>query len=143
MHLPVIFLSLLSAPTRETDVVQLAQMTVEQRVIIRIPLARQRPRAPSPDPPIDWKEKKGPKCVPIRTIRAAAITAQNGIDMLLTSGERYRGRLERGCRSIDFLSGFYIQATQDGDLCAGRDAVQARGGTECEIDSFKRLEPDE
>jgi hypothetical protein len=131
---------MLLAPARESEPVELAQMTIEQRVIIRVPLARQRARAPqSEEAPVEWKEKKGPKCLAIRSIRSASISAQSSIDMMLLSGERYRARLERGCRAVDFWSGFYVEPSKDGSLCAGRDSVQARGGTECEIDAFRKL----
>lgn len=143
MHSSVIFLSLLLAPARETDPLELAQLTIEQRVIIRVPLARQPSRSTQPTPPVKLKEKKGPKCLAIRSIRAAGIAAQGNIDLVLSNGQRYRARMERGCRAVDFWSGFYIEPTKDGSLCSGRDPIQARGGTECEIDSFKRLVEDE
>ncbi|PZU56733.1 MAG: hypothetical protein DI547_15860 [Sphingobium sp.] len=122
--------------------VQLAQLTIEQRVIIRVPLARARGRVQAP-PPVAWDEKKGPKCVAIRSIRQANIIVDDGIDMLMVDGKRFRARLERGCQSVNFWSGFYIEPTKDGSLCAGRDAIQARGGTECEIDTFRKLVPEE
>lgn len=131
---------MLLAPASAPEPVQLAQVTIEQRVIIRVPLARQ--RAMPVEPPVEWQEKKGPKCLAIRSIRGASVTAKNSIDMTLINGERYRARLERGCRAVDFWSGFYVEATRDGSLCSGRDVIQARGGTECEIDTFRRLVAD-
>ncbi|MGV3771061.1 MAG: hypothetical protein ACO1NM_13615 [Sphingobium phenoxybenzoativorans] len=132
---------MLLAPASASGPVQLAQVTIEQRVIIRVPLARQ--RSAQVEPPVEWQEKKGPKCLAIRSIRGASVTAKNSIDMTLINGERYRARLERGCRAVDFWSGFYVEATRDGSLCSGRDMIQARGGTECEIDTFRRLVADD
>jgi hypothetical protein len=133
-------LLLLIAP--EAQPVQWAQLTIEQRVIIRVPMARgaerARRKAPAP-PPVEWEEKKGPKCVAVRSIRSATITVPNGVDLVLADNHRYRARLERGCRSESFYSGFYVEPPDDGSLCAGRDELQARSGFACEIDSFKRL----
>lgn len=137
LHSSAIFMFMLLAPASPSEPVQLAQVTIEQRVIIRVPLARQR-QMPL-EPPVEWQEKKGPKCLAIRSIRGATVTAKNSVDMTLNNGERYRARLERGCRAVDFWSGFYLKATSDGSLCSGRDMIQARGGTECEIDTFRRL----
>lgn len=136
-------LLLLFAP--DVEPVEWAQLTIEQRVIIRVPMARSTARtarqakAPSP-PKVEWEEKKGPKCVAVRSIRSAAITVPNGVDLVLADNHRYRARLERGCRSESFYSGFYVEPSDDGSLCAGRDELQARSGFACEIDSFKRLE---
>ncbi len=132
-------LLLLLAPG--TAPVQWAQLTIEQRVIIRVPMARpaRAPERPAPPPKVEWDEKKGPKCVALRSIRSAMITVPDGIDLVLADNHRYRARLERGCRSTGFYSGFYVEPDEDGSLCAGRDELQARSGLSCEIDSFKRL----
>jgi len=60
---------------------------------------------------------------------------------LLADQHRYRARLERGCNSMGFYSGFYVEPDEDGSLCSGRDQLQARSGLSCSIDSFRRLEP--
>ena len=125
--------------------VELAQLTIERRVIIRVPLVAQ-PRAgrPAPPPPSpeDWDEKKGPRCIAIRSIRSAALGARNSVDLILTNSQRYRARFGKQCRAADFYAGFYIEPTDDGSLCAGRDDIQARSGMACEVDSFRRLVPE-
>lgn len=128
---------LLTAPASEP--VELAQLSIEQRVIIRVPMAPP-PRAavPSP-PPLRWEEKKGPRCIAIRSIRAAAVDARRGIDIILHNNHRYRARLERSCPPAGFYSGFYIEPPADKSLCAGRDIVRSRSGMICEITSFKEL----
>lgn len=124
--------------------VRFAQVTIEQRVIIRVPLvAPPRPGRPAPPPPVqDWDEKKGPRCLAIRSIRSADLTGRNSVDLILSNSQRYRARFGRGCQSAAFYSGFYIEPTADGSLCAGRDDVQSRGGISCEVDSFRRLVPE-
>ncbi|EQB32399.1 hypothetical protein [Sphingobium ummariense] len=139
-------LLLLSTPAVEP--VQWAQLTIQRRVIIRVPMAR-KGRAPTriaPEAQEAWKEKKGPRCVALRSIRGASIVVDNGVDLILADNHRYRARLERGCNSAGFYSGFYVEPDEDGSLCSGRDELQARSGFSCEIDSFRRLveaEPDD
>lgn len=140
--LPSVLL-LLVAPAGEP--VRLAQMTIQQRVIIRVPMAK-KGRAPAriaPQAGRAWKEKKGPRCIALRSIRSASVVVENGVDLLLADNHRYRARLERGCNSIGFYSGFYVEPDDDGSLCSGRDELQARSGLTCIIGSFRRLEPAE
>jgi len=121
--------------------VEWAQLTIERRVIIRVPMAR-RSKAPArivPKEHDDWEEKKGPRCIALRSIRGASIVVDNGVDLLLADQHRYRARLERGCSSTGFYSGFYVEPSEDGSLCSGRDELQARSGASCAIDSFRRL----
>ncbi|WP_413818517.1 hypothetical protein [Sphingobium sp.] len=137
-------IALLLVPMAGAAPVELAQVTIEQRVIIRVPVVRQ-PRSGRPVPPPrpqEWDEKKGPRCVAIRSIASAALGDRNSVDLILSNNQRYRARLARRCRSADFYSGFYIEPSDDGSLCAGRDAIQARSGPSCEVDSFKRLVPE-
>ncbi|MGK2909367.1 MAG: hypothetical protein ACSLE1_06170 [Sphingobium sp.] len=124
--------------------VELAQLTIEQRVIIRVPLVRQGPRGrPAPEPERqEWDERKGPRCLAVRSIRSAALGGRNSIDLILNNGQRYRARFARSCRSEDFYAGFYIKPTDDGSLCAGRDDIQARSGLSCEVDGFRHLVPE-
>jgi hypothetical protein len=132
-------LLLLAAPAVEP--VQWAQLTIEQRVIIRVPMAKagRAPARVQPQAQTEWREKKGPRCVALRSIRQAAIVEADGIDLILTDNHRYRAQLERGCRSTGFYSGFYVEPDEDGSLCSGRDELQARSGMSCGISSFKRL----
>lgn len=139
-------LLLFAAPSAEP--VQWAQLSIQQRVIIRVPMAK-RGRAPvriDPQARNDFKEKKGPRCVALRSIRSAAIVVDNGVDLLLADNHRYRAKLGRGCSAAGFYSGFYVEPDEDGSLCSGRDELQARSGLSCLIQSFRRLEevePDE
>lgn len=135
-------LLLLAAPAGEA--VEMAQLTIQQRVIIRVPAARK--GAPPPRLAAEdggWNEKKGPRCVALRSIRSASILVPNGVDLILADNHRYRARLEKGCDSLRFYSGFYVEPPADGSLCSGRDELQARSGLSCAIDSFRRLIPDD
>ncbi|MBO9574972.1 MAG: hypothetical protein J7494_04495 [Sphingobium sp.] len=132
--------------------VQLAQVTIEQRVIIRIPLVRpgaaQGQRAalapPMPDPPpATIKEVKGPKCLKLDRLRGAVINAVTGVTMLTDKDERFRTHFGRTCRPADFYSGFYIEPNKDGSICAGRDTLRARNGSSCDIEKFGKLVEDD
>ena len=126
--------------------VELAQLSIEQRVIIRIPTMPGRATGVLDDAPpsaIRWKESKGPRCVPLGLIRAAAVTSEGGVTMVVNRRERYRAHLNRSCRTADFYAGFYITPTKDGVLCADRDMIHARNGSVCEIEKFGRLSPED
>jgi len=132
-------LLLLAAPAAEP--VQWAQLTIERRVIIRVPMVRKgkAPARVTPEEGDDWEEKKGPRCIALRSIRGASIVVRDGVDLLLADQHRSRARLGRGCDSVGFYSGFYVEPNEDGSLCSGRDELQARNGMSCAIDSFRRL----
>jgi len=115
-----------------------AQITIRERVIIRVPT-----RAPEPPAkPVKWKEKKGPRCIMLSTLAGAAVTKPDSVDLIMRGGTRLRARLDRSCPALDFYSGFYIKPTRDGRICADRDTIHARSGGQCEINTFKTLVPD-
>jgi hypothetical protein len=120
------------------DGVELAQLTIHSRIVIRIPRLDAPPPVPMPEP-MHWSEKKGPKCVPMDTLGAAVVTSADSIDLLTTEGERFRARLGDDCPALDFYSGLYLKRTADGMLCAKRDVLRSRSGSACEISGFKRL----
>ncbi|SOB88158.1 hypothetical protein SAMN06297144_3303 [Sphingomonas guangdongensis] len=124
---------------------RIAQVTVQQRLIIRIPRLPVG-RAPlsagaAPLPPIRWIEKKTDKCVPVVNLAAATITTRDSVDLLLNGGKRLRARFDDDCPAIDFYSGFYVKMPRDGKVCADRDSIRSRSGGECRIESFRALVP--
>jgi hypothetical protein len=119
---------------------QLARLTIQQRVVIRVPRMALVP-APAPKP-VTWKEKKGPKCIGAQSMAGALVSAPNRVDLVLVGGKRVRARLDGDCRPLDFYSGFYVRPAKDGMICADRDAIRVRSGASCQIDEFKLLQPD-
>lgn len=110
------------------------RLVVQDEVILRIPIAP-RPMAP----PVEWKERKGPRCIPTSPIRAAILSGPEQVDFLFGNHARVRAKLDENCPALDFYNGFYLQT--DGDhLCAGRDAIYSRMGGSCTIERFKLLE---
>ena len=117
---------------------QFAQVVVREQILIRVP-GRLREARRSNAPVIQWKESRGPKCVPMRAIAGATLLGQNSFDLLLRDKTRIRARLEKSCPALDYYYGFYIRQTEDGQVCADRDAIRSRMGGVCEIERFRTL----
>lgn len=109
-------------------------VTVRQEVTIRVPI---RPR---PGPPIEWREKRGPRCIEVGSIRGAMLSGRNSVDFVMRDRSRLRARLENNCLALDFYDGFYVQP-EDQRLCMRRDVIRSRIGGECQIDRFRLLVP--
>jgi hypothetical protein len=90
--------------------------------------------------PIQWVERKGPKCIPVNAIRAAILSGPEQVDFVFVNRARVRAQFDEDCLGLDFYRGFYIQPTGD-RLCAGKDAIHSRMGASCTIERFKLLEP--
>jgi hypothetical protein len=111
------------------------RMVVQDEVILRVPI-QARPALPR----LEWKEKKGPKCVPAGAIRGAVLSGPDHVDFVLADHSRMRAEFDEGCRALDYYGSFYLQP-EDERLCAKRDAVHSRMGGSCEIKRFRRLVP--
>lgn len=148
--LPPLLLLALAAPASGVDrgpaaPPRLTQMTIRERVVIRVPrvappgampVGRTPPRAPKP---VAWRETKGPKCIPAQGMAGAMITAPKQVDLVLMGGKRLRAKLDGDCKPLDFYGGFYLRPSQDGMICADRDSIKMRSGASCGIDTFKTL----
>lgn len=137
-------------PPAEPPAAPYWQVVIEQELIIRVP-ARRSPinnfaagpmpqRSPRPTT-IVWKEKKAPKCIPMRNIMGMQAVQRDSIDLITRQNQLLRAQLNRGCRALDFYAGFYMQGNKDGKLCEDRDQIHARTGAKCEIDKFRLLVP--
>lgn len=121
-------------PTRDEGLVELAQLTFRSRIVVRVQTSQL-----AMVPLAALREKKGPKCIGMGDILAAAVVARSSVDLVLRGGYRMRVRFAANCPGLDYYSGFYIAPTADGKLCADRDVVRDRAGGECEIDKFRQL----
>ena len=118
---------------------QFAQMVIERGVVIRVtPHEDRDPIRPSFR---EWREKSAPRCLYVNNVAGVLITRPDSIDIVLRGRQAIRARLERGCGSIDFYSGFYFKPTSDGRLCEDRDMIYSRTGGACMIERFRRLVP--
>lgn len=91
-------------------------------------------------PEIEWVEKKGPKCIPVDSLRGAMLSGPEDVDFILENHSRVRAQFDENCPALDFYRSIYVQP-RDERLCAGRDAIYSRMGTSCTIEKFKRLVP--
>ncbi|MBU6207558.1 MAG: hypothetical protein KGQ42_07720 [Alphaproteobacteria bacterium] len=115
-------------------------ITIMQQTVIRIRITGSSAAPAEMVRPVEWKEHKGPRCIPLGNLGGAAITHPNSVDLVLHGGERVRALLERGCSAREFFySGFYLTPTADGHVCAKRDQFHARIGGDCGITKFKSL----
>lgn len=116
---------------------------IERRIIIRLPTLRPPANAaPLPQAKVSASLARQPTtCLSLKTLKGASVDGAVGIFFITTSDSRYQATLERGCRPMDFQSGFYLGNTTDGAVCAGRDMLYARTGMQCVIASFARVLP--
>lgn len=109
-------------------------MTVEQRMIVRVPVRIRQ------NPLLDWEENKKMKCFPARTIAGAYLTGPDTVDFILRSKHRIRAKLDSDCDGLDFYSGIYLQPESE-EVCAGRDEIRSRAGNSCRIRKLHTLVP--
>ena len=112
-----------------------------RQIIVRVPSGI-RQVAPAGASLIKWREGRGPDCVSATRLIGATLLRQNSVDLILRDNSRIRARLQRRCPALDYYRGFYINATEDGRICADRDSIHSRAGGECQIDSFRSLTPE-
>ena len=91
---------------------------------------------------IQWRESRGPRCVSASRLVGATLLREDSVDLILRDNSRIRARLQSSCPALDYYRGFYINATDDGRICADRDAIRSRAGGECEIEEFSLLSPE-
>jgi hypothetical protein len=115
---------------------QYAQVTVRQQIMIRVP---QRRPVSAGAALSHWREGRGPRCVAARAVAAATSLGPASVDLILRDNSRVRARLDSGCGGLDFYRGFYVSDTEDGLICADRDAIRSRMGGQCGIDQFRTL----
>jgi len=123
-----------TALARDDDAVELAQLSFRSHVVVRVQTTQL-----AMVPLASLREKKGPKCIAMNDILAAAVVERSSVDLVLRGGFRIRARLAPHCPGLDYYSGFYVVPSSDGKLCASRDVIRDRAGGECEIDKFRQL----
>jgi hypothetical protein len=118
------------------------QVTIRERIIIRVPSRLRGDAAPmrriAPPQPIEWAEKKGPKCIAADQL-GGAIVSGDYVDLVLRGGERVRAQLDGDCSGLGYYGGFYVKPSADGQVCAGRDSIRTRSGDSCTIKRFRKL----
>jgi hypothetical protein len=123
------------APPAPVQPEQYAQLVVREQIMVRV-----QTRTPPAAAPVQWKEGKGPKCVPARAILGASLPSENSVDLVMRDRTRVRARLDSSCPALDYYYGFYIRPNADGMICADRDSIRSRVGGECGIERFRGLQ---
>jgi len=121
------------------DGTQFAQLIIQRRVVIRVPVV---PLDAPPPRPVRLIERKGPKCLATSQMGGALVSGPRMIDIYMRGGARTRAMLDGQCNAIDLRFGFYIRPNRDGNVCADRDSIHARTGAQCNIERFRSLVPE-
>lgn len=124
-----------AAPAPEPRPDQYAQLVIREQIMVRVQ-GRGTPRPAA----VQWKEGKGPKCVPARAILGATLLGEDSVDLVLRDRSRVRAKLRSSCPALDYYYGFYIRPNADGMICADRDSIRSRVGGQCGIDRFRSLQ---
>ena len=93
-------------------------------------------------PQQSYREKKIGKCLPMNNILGVQMFSDRFLDLVTQDRRRVRAQLEENCQARSFYSGFYMEKSADGKMCAGRDILHSRTGAKCEIERFRELVPE-
>lgn len=118
------------------------QVRIEQHVIIRIAPGGLRGGAFLPfaaNPEVRAPDRRNVKCVAVGALAGVRLMDASRL-MLLTRDDRViEARLPKICSASAFYSGFYVEPTGDGLLCARRDVIHSRSGVNCSISAMAEL----
>jgi hypothetical protein len=125
------------------------QVSIQQRVTIRV--------SPRPAPmPMDsaffdsemdsgrapkFTERKMGKCLSLESIAGVQPIDNSRLLLILRDRRMVTARLEKGCQGREFYSGFIVARNTDSQICVGRDTLQSRSGTGCQVTGFRQLVP--
>jgi len=113
------------------------QVSIEQHLIIRI-YPGQVPRSalfgpPPPATPQRPPDRRQIRCVALGALGGLRLTGPNQLTLILRDNRMIQATLPRICSASAFYSGFYVEPTPDGMLCARRDVIHSRAGSNCSI----------
>ncbi|MEL7729256.1 hypothetical protein AAG612_06950 [Citromicrobium bathyomarinum] len=123
------------------------QVRIRQEIMIRVS-----PRRPNSQELVaDWRrvlplrydQRKIGNCLPARSIVAVQTVSSRDLVLHLSDKRMIRAQLRKSCNARDFYLGFYLEPTEDGELCVGRDTLKARNGATCKIGGIRELVPAE
>lgn len=125
------------------------QVRIEQRVIIRVSPGTTRGPAidsrhgmvsPFPSAPRAPRtvERRTGQCLPVGAI--AGVQPDGSRLLLFLRDQRIlSATLQKGCNPRDYYSGFLVERTADGMVCAGRDKLLARSGANCSVGKLSQI----
>ncbi len=87
-----------------------------------------------------YAEEKLNGCIAIAGIAGVQpAPEQNRLLLFMRDRRVLSVALERACNPRDYYSGFYVERSDDGQLCARRDLLQSRAGASCKVAQLSRL----
>lgn len=131
----------------------MAQVRIEQRIIIRVPrqsLSRSSLMADLPPPrrtlrpePPKFERRKVGKCLAMRDVSGVRVINDDMLVLFMRDQRMIEAELEKSCSAREFYQGFYMERSGDGRLCVDRDLLQARSGSKCEVNKLRQLVPED
>jgi hypothetical protein len=124
---------------------KLGQVQIRQRVVIRIspspPDARERLMSTLPRRPMrtTFEEVPHGECVTTDDIVGVQPTTDNRLLLFLENRQILAASLEHSCTARAFYQGFYVERSEDGQICISRDRLQSRAGLSCSVEELTRL----
>jgi hypothetical protein len=123
------------------------QVRIEQHMSIRItPLSRppQMPRnflldIPQREIGPRFLERKIGRCLSVSGISGVQPDGASRLILFMRDRRMISATLDRACRARDFYSGFYVDRTEDGQLCVDRDTLLSRSGANCKLTRIRQL----
>ncbi len=123
----------------------LGQVQIRQRVVIRVspspPDARERLMSTLPRRPLRTAYEEVPHgdCVNTEDILGVQPTNDNRLLLFLENRQILAASLGHSCTARAFYQGFYVERSEDGQICIARDRLQSRAGLSCSIEGLTRL----
>ena len=119
------------------------QVRIQERVIIRIAPSKERALQQSmarlAREADKFEERRSTDCIPIRLIAGVYPSRENRLLLLMNDRRVMSASLERACNAADYYAGFYVERSEDGQLCSRRDRLQSRAGASCRVTNLSRL----
>jgi hypothetical protein len=120
------------------------QVRIEQRVVIRVAPARRIRQDLIADirqgeAGTRFQERPMKRCVAMANIAGVQSGPRNRLILFMRDRNIVSAALEKTCSVRDFYSGFYVERSEDGLLCSGRDMLQSRTGASCGVQRMAHL----
>ncbi len=127
------------------------QVRIEQRLIIRVapggpPRDRRDVRGslfadtPARAPAVPrFSERRMGQCVAVAGIAGVRPDGPSRLVLFMRDQKIVSAAVEKSCNANDFYSGFLVERSADGMLCAGRDRVLSRSGSNCSLGKLSQL----
>lgn len=123
------------------------QVSIQQRVTIRVSPRRVPMSLDAMGFESDMESGRGPrmverkmgKCLGIESIAGVQPIDNSRLLLILRDRRMVTARLEKGCQGREFYSGFIVARNSDSQICVGRDRLQSRSGSGCQVTGFRQL----